>query len=190
MVGWQQFVASLVASIAWPSALIITAFVFREPIIQAINRTKRLSFSGLNAEFYESLRAVGELTEKRRKKSHILVNRDVINDFLDLAKVSPRGSILEAWLEIEKKLLQITCKNNIEMAKEYENLHGKRLARKAYNLRLIGKDDLYIIERLADLRNAAVHDHSNELKLEQAEVFVNSVWYILDSIDSRQRTED
>lgn len=53
-----NFVQSIVASTAWPTVVLVAAFIFRKPLSSVINRVKHLKYKEFEADFEKQLEKV------------------------------------------------------------------------------------------------------------------------------------
>lgn len=165
---WMQFVAALTDSLAWPTALVAVAVIFRPAIVRFIDRVqlKRIAAKGIEAEFdqvlaeikekisIESLEAPGEITRP------VEPDRDVHDVDEALVQFAPIGAIVTAWREVEAKLndaiaasgtpadvrrprsanvaAELLLKNGVITPTTRENIKGLSLLR---NLAVHGRED-------------------------------------------------
>lgn len=52
---WLQFIAALVGAAAWPIAVVVLAFIFRDPITKILGNMKRVSVGDASLEIAETL---------------------------------------------------------------------------------------------------------------------------------------
>lgn len=150
-----QFVASLVSSLAWPVAVVLVAIVFHSPISEMINRLEHVKsplFEGwakVAAEAHEAVMATGVTVQERRDAP----DYSLTATYSDLARISPPGAVMTAWVEVEKALndkiaaVGATPKKNLYMP----NWHA------ALKAGLVTEGTAVALQRLRDLRNLAAH---------------------------------
>jgi len=150
----QQFVASLVSSLAWPVAVVIVAIVFRSPISEMINRLEHVKspfFEGwakAAAEAHEAVLTTGVTAPERRDAP----DDSLTARFSDLARTSPPGAVMAAWVEVEQAL-----KANIEAAGATPDRLDQRNWQVALRAGLVTEGTAVALQRLRDLRDLAAH---------------------------------
>jgi hypothetical protein len=150
-----QFVASLVASLAWPVAVVIVAIVFRSPISEMINRLEHVKspiFEGwakVAAEAHQAVLATGVAVPPRRDAP----DYSLTAQFSDLARVSPPGAVMTAWVEVDKAL---NAKIQAAGAVPAPSLHMPNW-QAALRAGIVDEGGAVALQRLRDLRNLAAH---------------------------------
>jgi hypothetical protein len=114
-VSTEQFIASLVQSLAWPAALVLVAVVFRVQLRRLLTgQLRRLKAGPIEAEFDRLISHVRtELPLVQAVPGAVAVS----DELSDLVRTSPRAAILEAHERIEALL-----RDALEQAGELEGL--------------------------------------------------------------------
>src|SRR5260370_1218861 len=111
---WLQFLASLVKSLAWPTALVILVLLFRVPVRRALLSLTRLKYKDLELDFGRELKEL----EKEAKaiditpqppKSIAPTQRDssqLLQEAAQLAQRFPEPAVAVAWQAVEDELMQ------------------------------------------------------------------------------------
>lgn len=159
---WRSFIAAFVDSIAWPVAIVVVAFILRSQVTELLLRVRRIKHGGTEVDFDS---AVFEVTRQAQKAlpdqlgdTHTAAKRLTM-----LAELSPRGAILEAWLDVEQAL---GCLGRRYGVSEEE---GKSLGINMLRLYLsesgapIGQGAIELLGKLRQLRNQAVHMDEAEI---------------------------
>jgi uncharacterized protein YutE (UPF0331/DUF86 family) len=159
--NWLEFVASVIASLAWPLSITLMFCVLRRPIIQLVPLLRRLKIKEIELEFREGLDAakpkVALMADDRQMVIEgFLKKREY---YIRLAEVSKRSAIIEAWLEVETamsdayvRLVEEGMKVFMERRETADFLRGRNL---------ISEDDYKLYEELRRLRNKAAHEIDN-----------------------------
>lgn len=159
--NWLEFVASVIASLAWPLSIIIIFCFLRRPIIQLVPLLRRLKVKEIELEFRERLDAakpkVALMADVRQKLIEgFLKPRE---HYLRLAEISKRSAIMEAWLEVEAaasdayvRLVEAGMKVFMEPRETAEFLRSRNL---------ISEDEYKVYVELSRLRNRAAHEIDN-----------------------------
>lgn len=164
-----EFIAAVVGSLAWPSAVFGMVLILRRPIASVIESIATIRYKGLRLDFRERLDALEQDVEALASPPHSHVslpaiaiapetvkriNQSLTELVSQLAPVSPESAVLTAWqrveLAIDDRLARIgdeprrhlPVKRKLEILRE----HG-----------VIDEQSEATIRRLQELRNAAAH---------------------------------
>jgi hypothetical protein len=103
--GWLQFFASAIGSLAWPLALVVTVCLLRKPIASLLPLLQRLKFRELELEFGKSVEEVSAEIAKELPPAPPTDGKSSINEVAALVKIaeaSPRAAVLQAWIMVEQ----------------------------------------------------------------------------------------
>ena len=106
-------IGQILSGIAWPSVTLIIDFAFRKQIANStpalLNNIKKLKYGKFEAEFdrvYKEAQKL-ELPEvKRVDELDIDITTEIVDEYRKLAEVSPRITIMQAWMSFEKTVLE------------------------------------------------------------------------------------
>jgi hypothetical protein len=160
------FIASIIDSLAWPTAFAIAIFILRKELAQLLSRLKTIKHK--DTEFGFS-RGVTDAREKAERSLPALQveNTKPPTTSERLAELSPRGAVLESWLEVESALTRLAERYGIPSSELHlSNLEILRLQLSDYQP--IGRGAFELLERLRKLRNEAVHLQEEEIDLTTA----------------------
>lgn len=169
---WLNFIASVIASLAWPVAIIVVASIFRRHIFQLLGRIRKASYGDAEVEFDKQLDEtepkVAEL-ETAQPHADNPPEESVDNEFEKSAKQSPRLAVLNDWIKIEEAI------TSLAEAKGYTGPRAKSFSFAFRNLSRDGaiSPDLHeVIAELRSLRNIAIHARSElEVSFDEAQRF-------------------
>jgi hypothetical protein len=163
------FISSLVQSLAWPVAVVLIVFIFRQSLAKLIPGLRRLKYKDIEAEFghqiEEAKQELGppapppalpgpQKEGEAQRKGNLLYYRS-------LAEVSPRAAILEAWIEFE-----VAANNAVE---SLQLAFRKRPLPMQHVFGVLGEAGLLLpqeidaLTRLRALRNQVVHGPEPDL---------------------------
>lgn len=189
---WMAFTASLVKSLAWPTAVLIVAVVFKSELSSLLRRLRSGKVLGTEWTFgdelskVETVRATADVVAGRPAKSLGLRNTGDIDQTLiklavETADDNPSYAVLAAW---EKVLVEIDS-----MLRKGERLLDlptlKGAPRKLPAARLIGMLEQATIvppgfretfERMLDLRNRVAHGQANPTPGEAVAYIESADW--------------
>jgi hypothetical protein len=152
----MEFVASIIASIAWPTAVLVAVLVFRKQLMNLIPALRRLRYKDLELEFSDSVRELSEKASREHLPLPTAEEEPLVERLAVIADISPRAAILEAWLTVETAAL--------ETAERFRLLPYGEVRRKPHRLgdylqkaEILNADIREVFDRLRQLRNTAVH---------------------------------
>jgi hypothetical protein len=170
-VDTEQFIASLVSSLAWPVAVVGTAIAFRRQIGQLLTTgpLKRLKMGSVEAEFE---RRTAEVETKLAVPPEVAVTErvagaTVVEELAPVADVSPSSAVLEAFERVQQDIRARLEAAGFSRADQPWGVVG--LAQRAKAGGLITPQSLEAVEGVAVMRNLAAHrpdDVSREAALE------------------------
>lgn len=152
------YIANIIDSLAWPITILLLGYLFKKEFNLLIGRVSTLKYKDLQADFKNTL---NEVENEAKKFSYTKDNKTIMPDYkneryirlMSLAEVSPRGAILEAWIEIETELFKL-CKR-ADFKNDYKN--SFLLIRDLISNNIIPADILPLLDGLMKIRNKAVH---------------------------------
>lgn len=153
-----EFIAALVAALAWPSAAVAAALVLRPAITRVLQRDdlRRLKAGPVEAEWgVEAQRTQVEL-QAEGVPLPLPLTGPIRVELGEVAARAPAAAVLEAFLVLERELRGLLVHAGVE-PKERPGAVG--LARQAAERGLISDVSVRAVEGLAVLRNLAAHGH-------------------------------
>lgn len=90
-----DFIAKIIASVAWPITLLAIIFFLRKPIRNLLPFLERLKYKDFELSFRRQLEEVMETSDIRQ------VTEGEDGELEKIALTSPKSSVLKAWHEIE-----------------------------------------------------------------------------------------
>jgi hypothetical protein len=163
-----QFIASLVQSVvslAWPAALVVAVWLFREKIT-ALLPLLRFKYKDLDVSFRL------DQAEKEANALKPAEGADVApptpeetDKFQRLVKLSPRSAVLERSLELESALEAFATEVGIP-ANQYRGMLA--LTRELRKYQLIDHATSALLDDLRAIRNSAAHSGTAEISEQDA----------------------
>ncbi|MFA5129741.1 MAG: hypothetical protein WC477_02345 [Patescibacteria group bacterium] len=176
----KTFIAELIKALAWPSATVFIALLFRTPIHGVLEGIKlsKLKRGDWEAEFSEASKELqSELPTPTKNFSH--TEGDSLTESLDhLLKASPTEAILAAWNKIEYTIGQLAKQHGFQ---EYTFTTNLNRLLQGNIIKISAKNSLL---GLRQLRNLAVHGPRGEISEARAREFLTMADAILWSIQS------
>ena len=172
---WLQFAADVIKSLSWPLAIVLIAFNFKAELVSLIGRIRKIKHKETEFEFREVLRDAAKAIGKDEEalQTEPLTKSD-IQSLEDLASMSPRAAILEAWIRIEQVLWR-----HIETSFKGEKPPGLMRQRNPLDMvRYMGDlppDDAAFLRNMRRLRNLAAHSEEFTLTSASAKKYLTLV---------------
>jgi hypothetical protein len=179
-VDTKQFIASLVSSLAWPTAAVLITLVFREQLAKLLSAPlKRLKAgpSGIELEFdLELERAVTKAEAEIEPAALPSLPEEaplpLVDDLRAVAQKEPQTAVLAASSRFERQLRDL-----LRDSGDPEAASAKRgmvwLARRAVEKGLIQENLAGLIQALATLRNIAAHGEEESPDVQGAMNFLS-----------------
>lgn len=101
--NWLEFLASVIAAVAWPSVVLVIFLFLRHPAKSLLPFLQRLKYKEFELEFNRrveemSAEVVHELPAPPPGTPGV---QEELVAVAKLAEISPRAAVLESWLEVE-----------------------------------------------------------------------------------------
>lgn len=162
--SWLSFIAEMTKAVAWPIAIVVAAWIFRDPLLKLLHELKRLKWRDVELEFEkEILKAKAELPNIQLRKNdvgHVIGDMDIESKLLNLLEISPKAAVLEAWLNIEREVSDLLKRKNVELEPGLSRLGLMQLL---INCKLIDKKGRELLDTVRKLRNRAANEHETEI---------------------------
>lgn len=178
-----QFIASLVSSLAWPLAVVVIALVFRAQIRRLMTgQLRRLRAGPVEMEFDRLLSEVGvELATPTTTAARSGGGESaLIDEFADVATVSPLAAVLDGHAAVEQALHELIAQVDPNQARH--NVGTARLTSTALAKGLITPETAKAVEGITVMRNLAAHGRANEVTPERARDYLALVDAVLFTI--------
>ena len=98
---WKTFIADLIGSVAWPAALVVIVFLFRQEGRDLISRTASVKHGDTEVKFRAILSDLvdgGTFSEAEDSRKS---DDQQLRTLLRLAELSPKHAVLDAWNQVE-----------------------------------------------------------------------------------------
>lgn len=148
---WLSFIASVVGSLAWPGAVVCVALLLRRELKGLLPFLRKLKAGPVEAEFERELKEVNASLPSTRPR--LLEGR---SQLLQLAELSPRAAVLEAWRGVESASRRAALQHasgspvpDVSSPLRAINLLAQR--------KLISGEEIALFHDLRGLRNQATH---------------------------------
>lgn len=170
------FFSSLVSSLAWPVTAIVAFYLLKNNLGTFFPFIERLKYKNFELEFRKS---IGELTEKSKTALPAPVAEQLpstisqLRDRLfNLAEISSRSAILEAWLQVESAAADIIESRNLTTSFK-RTIAPLRFAELLAKNDILNLSQMEIFHQLRELRNKAVHIGDATFKLDEVAEYID-----------------
>lgn len=178
--NWIEFISSIVSALAWPATVIILVVILRKPLKGLIPLLQRMKYKDFEMEFGRKL---AEAREEAGVEGETPIDAEPTPEearINELARVSPRAAVTEAWRWVELASLEAA-----------RTLLGDKFRHKTFTFHAIRKLEqderidrraVLLLHDLRGLRNDAVHSPefaiSADTALEYAQMARQLVGYL------------
>ena len=148
----------MVRALAWPATAFVLVLLLRKPIAELIPLLTRLKYKDLELEFGRRVAEVkAEASEELPPpKPPAALEAAEEQTLLELAKLSPRAAVTEAWRQAEVAAIDAARRNDIYLSPS-EVTSPVRVLRSLERHGVIDAGKLGLMHDLRGLRNQAVH---------------------------------
>jgi hypothetical protein len=180
--GWE----SLVSDLSWPVVVLIVFFVLRNPIALLIPKLRSIKGpGGWGFEFSEKAANAEERSKALAAPRMALQAGESeapawVDELHQLADVSPRAAILEAFLRVEEQILRL--------AKPFGQPRGvTSAARRLADGGIVPRDVLAVLDDLTAMRNQAVHSSEFVIPPTAATSYVDAAANVVSALEGAGR---
>lgn len=157
-----EFLAAVLGSVAWPATVITLFLLLKKPILELIPLLQKLKYKDVELEFGLGLQKA-EMTaiellapDPLQLPAEAESVRLEETRFLELAQLSPRAAVTEAWRDVEQASRQAAKRIGLVLtAREFAL--PKHAQAKMVQAGLINDQTGKLLDQLRVLRNQAAH---------------------------------
>lgn len=178
--NWFYWILEFVGRLAWPTAAVLIALMFRAPLIVALKRMRGLKYGGVEASFFEA-----EIESAKAQVAAVDADFDSGRvpddpDLLEIANQFPVFAVVECWKRIEHSMLGAMRRLNIEIDSRSSVLKNIRYLS---DMGAITPDMADTIRRMVNLRNLAAHKLDSGISKTDAYEYVGLTSYLTKYLD-------
>jgi hypothetical protein len=185
--GWMEFVSSIVGSLAWPVAAVITASVFRKQLREVLGtRLHKIKAGPVEMELFDRKLAETEAEVDPipgPAKTSGALPEGVAADLGSIVATSPAAAVMEAHARVERRLREILSDAGMNDTRP----GVRQLARTAAEKGLITGESVRAVEGITVMRNLAAHGQAHDLTPERAREYLDLVDAVLFSLGPPRR---
>jgi hypothetical protein len=157
---WKQFAASVVGSLAWPVAVVVIVFIFKDRIRLLIGHIRKIGAGGVNVELSEKVEEAIDAGKVVQVEKGIAAPDIAGLDptLLQLTKSFPEAALIQSFKELEALILRI--RERMPDGRPYRNLY--EVLKALEKLEFIPASATALFQSLREARNAAAHGKGEE----------------------------
>ncbi|MEZ2417281.1 hypothetical protein [Luteibacter sp. RCC_6_2] len=195
---WLTFIVGVLKAVAWPATLLGLTFWLRKPIRDLVPLLRKLKVKEFEVEFAREVVQLGaevQLDSANSKTEETPIpatdggpneaptsqtpplasrearpNRE--EEVLRLASLSPRASIMEAWVELETAAAEMAASFWMPGNRPEIFRNSRRLGEYLLQCKVIDASQLAAFNKLKELRNKAVHAEELNLGVAETQIYV------------------
>lgn len=166
---WKQFIASIVAHLAWPSVAIAVFVIFRLELRKIVERLAHLKYKDLELDFEKVKQQAERLHVEFSKEPRVIespVFTSLEDQIMDAVERAPSAAILLAWSGLETAIASAVARLAIspESPSYRSPIHNIDTLR--MNGRLSKKHES-LLHEMRVLRNKVAHERDSILSISQ-----------------------
>jgi hypothetical protein len=139
---WLKFILSVIEAIAWPVAFVAAVVFLRQEWADIIGRFQGIKRKETKIKFGNHLPQASKTAKSFLRDSVDLASKELAQR-LKLAGSSPRGAILESWIEVEAALGALKLGNETALGESASGL--------LQSLREMRNDAFYVTDKAIDV---------------------------------------
>lgn len=173
----MEMLVEIIKTVIWPATLIISVVVLRKGILELIPNLKKLRYKDLEVEFEKEaikLRAIIErdipyIEPPEEKLTEMQVSEH--RPQYSIRKLSPSGFILHEWTKIEKEIISLMKRHNVN--DQYSN-SIRSMTEKLREQKIIDSATEDALLELSAYRNKVAHVHEDLINDDMSSAFNES----------------
>lgn len=162
-----EFFASVIDSLAWPALVGFIVYLARDQVVQLVGRLSRFKYKEIEAEFRQALEDIEVIRGEAIEGEIVEVKQEGTITLDELADVSPRAAIMEAWIKIEMATRDFYESIGLERRLSYRGLREVPNEHQRQIEPVMGA-----YKELRQLRNKAAHSSDFDLSADIAREYI------------------
>lgn len=175
---FADLIVRIFEAVAWPITILLITLIFREQLSRAVLGLSKLRFKGLELEFEKSLKDAEDKARGLRLASpqdiralpEAIEPTSAYARLLEIAAISPRASVTEAWRTIEFCTMELAKAHDIQVRGA---IAGARVIHNLVQKEIIDEGTLDLYANLRKMRNKAAHASEIDIDFEEAIRYVD-----------------
>lgn len=175
-----EFILGMTNSLVWPATVVTCVVLLRNDIGSLIRKIRRLRHKDTELDFE---RGLDEAIESAASQDELSAPVEKDDDLSELARLSPRGAIIESWLHVERSLKDYAERHRLDIDERKPFRLGRGFMQ-SLDYEPLGKGVIETLRKLRVLRNEAVHLKDTDLDYEDAEKYQQLSKRVMQVIDN------
>ena len=146
-------IVSLVDALAWPVVAVIVVFMLRKPLGHLIPLIEKIRFKDMEVYFRQ---LIEQTTSQVDAVSPSLDTPPIDERIQDLARVYPRGAIIESWILIERAVVDLVEARQSPVPRSRQK-STRQVVAMLEKAGILDEDLAKIVKDLNVIRNGVVH---------------------------------
>jgi len=168
---WLIFILSVIEAIAWPVAFFAAVVFLRQEWVDIIGRIQGIKRKETKIKFGSRLQEASKTAKSFLPDSVDLASKDLAQR-LKLAGSSPRGAILESWIDVEAALEELGARYGIP-GDEIKHSDIKMLELRLADDIALAKGAFGLLQSLREMRNEAFYVTEKVVDVGAAKAYVS-----------------
>lgn len=171
----SELIVRIIEVLIWPITILILLFLFRLQIVKLIQRVKEISYKDLKLilqeaeETAKTIKPPKLLDQKILKIEPVTLEAFPSERISQIASISPRLAIIEAWLEIERALTEAALKFGFE-ANTFTQL--RKVIEKLIKDNILERNVIDLFNYLRTIRNRSAHTYELDISISDSMRYV------------------
>jgi len=182
---WMQFVSAIIASLAWPAAVLAVVLLLRDPLAKLVPLIRTLKFKDLHIDLGEKLEAVKEAVKEELEAKSPNAEQPPPSPpqpgILELALLDPRAAVLTSWVDVERALRDLAHKAGVGL-----NKTPVVTANLLHAGNVIDEISVETLRNLRRIRNDAAHLSSRDISYIEAKSMADMCQWLVERLRTFQ----
>jgi|SRR5580658_9853316 hypothetical protein len=178
----KTFIVELTKALAWPLTVLGAVFAFRKPLLRLLPQLTNLKYDKFEFQFAKEVAAVEKQAQASLPPIPDKSSLDAVREkLIKLAMTSPEAAIIEAWRYLETELLELIVRQKIDFAPTVRTM-PRVIGALLYKEGVLTEAQHDLVVRLRDLRNEVTHGRTQEVDIERAISYIESILRLVASM--------
>ncbi|NWD09803.1 hypothetical protein [Pseudomonas gingeri] len=173
----MQFVSAIVASLAWPAAVVGLALLLRSPLAGLLPKIRSFKYGDFHIDLSEKLEVVEDEVNANASKESPKPHPPPSPNVVELAAIDPRAAIVTSWIEVEDELKKLAAKHSIAPGQS-----PITTANLLHAADILDELTFKTFVRLRSIRNDAVHSRHMSIDFDEAVTMANMCQWLINQL--------
>ena len=167
------FITKMTGALAWPLTLLVAVVLLRNPLSDLLRLLTKVKYGSMEMEFNREVNQLSQTVNAELPSSSASQEeQQMYEKLLQLAVAAPQSAVIEAWRQIENRLVDLAREHNLEVAPRVWTM-PLILSSFMLDKGLVTESQDNTIMRAKALRDRAVYTKDMQLSAEEAVNYVN-----------------